>query len=116
MSTVDAYIKKFPANTQRVLKKIRQIIRSAAPKAEESISYGMAAYKLHAKPLVYFAGWKTHVGLYALPSGTAAFKKELIGYKTAKGSIQFQLGETIPYDLIRKIVLFRVNELQVKKK
>ncbi len=114
--TVDAYIKKFPANIQLVLKKIRQIIQAAAPEAVETISYGMPGYKLNGKPLVYFAGWKTHIGFYATPSGNLAFQKEISIYKSSKGAIQFLLSEPVPYTLIKKIVLFRVKEVQVKKK
>ncbi len=112
---VDLYIEKLPASTQKILKKIRQIITKAAPSAVESISYGMPGYKLHGKPLVYFAGWKTHVGLYATPSGNTAFQKQIEKYKSSKGAIQFQMTEPIPYDLIKKIVLFRVKEVAAKK-
>lgn len=114
--TVDEYIQQFPKDVQGILKKIRQIICTAAPKAEESISYGMAGYKLNGKALIYFGGWKTHIGLYALPSGTAAFRKELTKYKTSKGTIQFQLEKRVPYGLVKKIVLFRVKEVNTKKK
>ena len=114
--TVTAYIHAFPKNVQVILQQIRRTIIKTAPKATESISYGMVGYKLNGRPLVYFGGWKTHVGLYALPSGTAAFKKELTKYKTSKGSIQFQLTEPVPYGLIKKIVLFRTEEVAAIKK
>ena len=117
---VDIYIEKFPKNIQVILKKMRAIVCKRAPDAEESLGYGMPAYKLHGKPLVYFAGWKEHIGFYPTPSGTAAFKKELSKYESAKGSIKFPLDKPIPYTLIEQIVRFRVKEniekMKVKKK
>lgn len=113
---VDAYIEKFSKNIQTILKKIRTIVRKLAPEAEESLGYGMPAYRLHGKPLVYFAGWREHIGFYPTPSGTNAFKKELLGYKSAKGSVQFSLDQPIPYKLIEKIVKFRVKENNEKAK
>lgn len=116
--TVEEYIKIFPKNVQLSLKKIREIIRFSAPDAVESLSYGMPAYKLNGKPLVYFGAFEKHIGFYPTPSGTAKFKKELSKYKSGKGSAQFQLDEPIPFDLIQKIVEFRVvenNKLRKKK-
>ena len=60
--------------------------------------------------LVHFAGYKNHIGFYPAPSGIEKYKKELAGYKLAKGTIQFPLDKPIPYDLIRKIVIFRKQE------
>jgi uncharacterized protein YdhG (YjbR/CyaY superfamily) len=115
-TTMDAYIASVPKDAQDILEKIRQIIRKAAPGAVEAISYQIPTFKLNGKNLVHFAAWKDHVGFYATPSGNAAFKKELSRYKVAKGSIQFPLDEPIPYDLVTKMVLFRMKETQVKKK
>lgn len=70
----------------------------------------MPSFKLSSKPLVYFGAWKNHIGFYATPSGNEAFKKELSIYKGAKGSVQFPINKPIPYDLIKKIVEFRVKE------
>jgi uncharacterized protein YdhG (YjbR/CyaY superfamily) len=88
---------------------MRRIILENAPESEESISYGMPAYKLQGKPLVYFAGYKKHIGFYATPSGHSAFKIELSKYKQGKGSVQFPLTEELPLELIVKIVRFKVN-------
>jgi uncharacterized protein YdhG (YjbR/CyaY superfamily) len=115
-TTMDTYIATFPKEVQSILEKIRQTIRKAAPDAVEAISYQIPTYKLNGKNLVHFAAWKEHIGFYATPSGNAAFKKELSKYKVAKGSIQFPLEEPIPYDLVKKIVMFRVKETQVQKK
>jgi uncharacterized protein YdhG (YjbR/CyaY superfamily) len=108
-STVDAYISEFPANVQTVLNELRQLIRVIASDAVEEISYGMPAYKLNG-PLIYFAGYKNHIGLYATPSGHSAFEKELSIYKQGKGSVQFPLKEPMPWDLIKRIVEFRLKE------
>ena len=114
--TIDEYIATFPNDVQVVLKKIRQTIRKAAPKATESISYQMPTFKLNGKYLVYFAGWKNHIGFYPIPSAVKAFEKELMPYKRAKGSVQFPFDQPIPYDLIKKIVEFRVKESLQKKR
>ena len=110
ITTVEAYIASFPAAMQKLLKQVRSIIKKTAPEAEESISYGMPAYKLFKKPLVYFAGYEKHIGFYATPTGHAAFKKELSRYKQGKGSVQFPVDEAMPVELIERIVLFRVEE------
>lgn len=112
MTTVDEYIKSFPKETQKALKQVRVIIKSNAPEAVESIAYAMPAYKLKGKPLIYFAGYASHIGLYATPSGHAQFKSELSRYKQGKGSVQFPLNEPMPFDLIERIVKFRVMENQ----
>lgn len=115
ITTVEGYIASFPAATQKLLKQVRSIIKKTAPEAEESISYGMPAYKLFKKPLVYFAGYEKHIGFYATPTGHAAFKKELSRYKQGKGSVQFPVDEPIPVELIERIVLFRVEENKKKQ-
>lgn len=107
------YIKDFPPTTRQRLKQIRALVKQLAPEAEEGMSYGMPSFKLNG-PLVYFAGFKKHIGVYATPSGNAAFQKELAGYKTGKGSIQFPLDQPLPLPLIKKIVQFKVKE-NVKK-
>jgi len=119
-TTTDEYIAGFPGDIQVILNQVRATIQKAAPDAEESIAYGMPAYKLKGKPLVYFAGFKNHIGFYATPSGHSEFAKELSKYKQGKGSVQFPLDQPIPYDLIAQIVEFRVVEnlekVKTKKK
>ncbi|MFA6908328.1 MAG: DUF1801 domain-containing protein [Patescibacteria group bacterium] len=110
LKTIDQYIKSYPLPIQRILKKVRQAVRKAAPGATEGLSYGMPVYKLNGKYVVYFAAHTHHIGFYPTPSGTQAFKKELSKYKSGKGSAQFQYNEPIPYGLIAKIVRFRVKE------
>ena len=111
--TVDEYIASFPKSTQEILKKIRKTVKTKASGAIEGISYGMTAYKLNGKPLVYFGGYKNHIGFYATPSGHASFQKELANYKQGKGSVQFPLDQIIPYDLIGQMVEFRVEEVNL---
>jgi uncharacterized protein YdhG (YjbR/CyaY superfamily) len=115
IKTVDAYIATFPANVQLILSKIRAVIKKTAPKAIESISYGMPAFKTNGKPLVYFAAFKNHIGFYATPTGHSKFKKELSPYKQGKGSVQFPINEPMPLDLIKRIVEFRVTENSEKE-
>lgn len=109
-SDIDDYISKFPPDIRITLDKIRHVIRAAAPEAEEAISYQMPTFKWQGKNIVHFAAWKTHIGFYPTPSGTAKFKKQLTRYKHAKGSVQFPLNTPIPYGLIKRIVEFRIGE------
>lgn len=107
--TIDEYIMLFPADIQEILQTIRKIVHEAAPEAQEKISYQMPTFTLNGN-LVHFAAFKKHIGFYPTPSGIDAFEKELSSYKGAKGSIQFPLAQPIPYDLIKKIVVYRVAE------
>ncbi len=107
--TIDEYIAGFPPDVQKILEKIRATIRQAAPGAEETISYQMPTFTLNGK-LVYFAGFKKHIGFYPIPTGVDKFKKELSVYKQGRGSVQFPLDQPIPYGLIGRIVKFRAKE------
>jgi uncharacterized protein YdhG (YjbR/CyaY superfamily) len=110
-ATVETYIAACPVEVQKIVRKLRGVVRKAAPDAEERLSYGMPAY-FQGRVLVYFAAWKNHIGFYPTGGGIAAFKNELSGYVHAKGSVQFPLDEPIPYDLVTKIVRFRVAEVR----
>jgi uncharacterized protein YdhG (YjbR/CyaY superfamily) len=114
-SNVDEYIAEFQENIQIILEQVRSTIRQTAPDAIESIGYGMPAYKLNGRPLVYFAGYKSHIGFYATPTGHLAFAHELSKYKQGKGSVQFPLDQPIPYELIAQIVAFRAVENLAKR-
>jgi uncharacterized protein YdhG (YjbR/CyaY superfamily) len=113
--TIDEYIKTFPEDVQSILEKMRQTIRKAAPQAEEAISYQIPTFKLNGN-LVYFAAFKNHIGFYPTSTGIEAFKKELSPYEGAKGSVQFPIEKPIPYDLVKKIVIFRRKENLEKKR
>jgi uncharacterized protein YdhG (YjbR/CyaY superfamily) len=117
-ANIDEYISAFPKDIQKLLQQIRTTIKKAAPKAEECISYGMPAFALNGKKLVYFAGCKNHIGFYATPTGHEAFKVDLSVYKQGKGSVQFPLDQPMPLNLITQIVQFRLkqNVEKVKKK
>lgn len=106
-TTVESYINQFDGEVRARLLKIRDAIRAEAPEADESISYGMPAYKLNGKPLVYFAGYAQHVGFYATPNGHEAFKQEFSKYKQGKGSVQFPNDQPLPIDLIKRVVRYR---------
>jgi uncharacterized protein YdhG (YjbR/CyaY superfamily) len=106
---IDEYIHSFPPDVQKILEQLRKIIHENAPDAEETISYGMPTFKLNGN-LVHFAALEHHIGFYPTPSGIEAFEKELAPYKHAKGSVQFPLDKPIPYDLVKRIVQFRVKE------
>ncbi len=109
VGTVDDYIRQFPPGVQKVLRRIRAVIKKAAPKATERISYGMPCYT-QKRNLVYFAGYKSHIGFYPTSSGIRAFKKELLGYETSKGTVRFSIEQPIPLELVKKIVEYRVKE------
>jgi uncharacterized protein YdhG (YjbR/CyaY superfamily) len=112
---IDEYIATFPKNIQTILRELRQVIRDAAPEAEEAISYQMPAFKLKGD-LVYFAVFKNHIGFFPTSSGVKAFQKELVDYETSKGTIRFPLDKPIPFDLVQKIVKYRVKENLINKK
>lgn len=113
INNVDQYIGQFSKEVQERLELVREIIKVNAPEADECISYAMPAFKYFGM-LVYFAAFKNHIGFYAIPSGHAAFAKELSAYKGGKGSVQFPHNQELPLELIAKIVQFRVNE-NIKK-
>lgn len=114
IANVDEYIKSFPEEVQEIMAQIRATIKAKAPNAVESISYGMPAYKTNGKVLVYFAGYKKHIGFYATPTGHEAFAAELSKYKQGKGSVQFPLDQPMPYELIGEITEFRVAQNAAK--
>jgi uncharacterized protein YdhG (YjbR/CyaY superfamily) len=114
-STIDEHIAQFPIATQKKLLEIRELIRSLAPGATEAISYGIPTFKLNGN-LVHFAGYINHIGFYPGSEAIEVFKKELAGYKTSKGTIQFPLDTPIPIDLIRRITEFRIQKNLAKPK
>jgi uncharacterized protein YdhG (YjbR/CyaY superfamily) len=114
--TMDGYIATFPKDVQVLLEKIRKTIRTSAHEAIETINYGIPTFQINGKNLVHFAAFKNHIGFYPAPSAIIAFKKDLLSYKQAKGSVQFPLNQPIPFDLIKKIVMFRIKELAKTRK
>lgn len=107
--SIDEYISKFKPEVQEILQNIRKIIHELAPEATEKISYQMPTFILNGN-LVYFAAFEKHIGFYPTPSGILEFSDELAKYKSGKGSAQFPIDKPIPYELIREMVKFRVQE------
>jgi uncharacterized protein YdhG (YjbR/CyaY superfamily) len=102
--TIDDYIRSFPTDVQPILEEMRRAIRKAAPRAEETISYQMPTFKLDGHSLVYFGGWKHHIGLYPIPAFDEEVEKELSQYRTAKDTVRFPLREPVPYELVARVV------------
>lgn len=111
-TTVDEYISTFPASTKKLLQQMRETIRKAAPKAEEIISYNMPAYKQQGQ-LVFFAGYKGHIGFYPVSSAIREFEKELSQYEGSKGTVRFPLDKPLPLKLITRMVKYRIEENKV---
>ena len=109
IESIDEYIAQFSPTVQETLGKLRNVIKAAAPEAEEKISYQMPTFALKGN-LVHFAAYQKHIGFYPAPSGIAAFKDELSAYKWAKGSVQFPVEKPLPYELISRIVKYRAAE------
>ena len=107
--SIDEYIGLFSSEVQDILTTLRNVIKEAAPEATEKISYQMPTFAMHGN-LVHFAAFKKHIGFYPTASGVAAFTDKLVAYKTSKGAIQFPIDQPLPYELIREIVRFRVDE------
>jgi uncharacterized protein YdhG (YjbR/CyaY superfamily) len=114
MNDVEKYISGFSGEVKLRMKNVRGVVLKCAPGSVEEMAYGMPGYKLNGKPLVYFGAFKNHIGFYATPSGHKKFEKELDGYKQGKGSVQFPLDESLPIELIKKLVEFRVKENNAK--
>ena len=112
--TVDEYLSALPANTKSILKEVRQTIKQAVPQAEEVISYNIPAFKLHGG-LIWYAAWKEHISLYPRTARMETFIKGLAEYEGSKGTIIFPIDRPMPFDLIRKIVKFRVQEMKKAK-
>jgi uncharacterized protein YdhG (YjbR/CyaY superfamily) len=107
--TVDEYLSTFPPSTKKILQQLRETIKKAAPKAEECISYNMPAYKQQGA-LVFFGGYKGHIGFYPVSSAIREFEKELSEYEGSKGTVRFPLDKPLPLKLITRMVKYRIQE------
>lgn len=112
-TSVEEYFQAFAPAVQKQLQHVHNAVLAAAPGAESCISYNMPAFK-YKGVLVYYAAFKNHIGFYPTASGITQFAPQIKAYKTSKGAIQFPIEETIPVELIRKIVAFRVKENEQK--
>ncbi len=110
---IDAYVGKFEGERRKRLDTLRELVKTTAPTAVESLSYGLVGYKLNGKPLVYFGAFPNHIGFYATPQGHEAFADDLAKYKQGKGSVQFPLNQPLPVDLITRMVQFKKEQLEV---
>ncbi len=110
-TTIEEYIASFPKDTQQTLNELRKLVVATVPNCIESISYGMPAYKLNGKPMIYFAAFKHHIGIYATPITHEAFADELSAYKQGKGSVQFPLNQAFPYELVKKMIIYKMKHL-----
>lgn len=110
--SVQAYIAACPPESRKALKQLRTLVRAAAPRATEKISYGIPTFVLDGQYLVYIAGWKKHLSMYPVTAGVAReLKEEIKPYRTGKGTLQFPLANPLPKGLIRRIVKLRVGEV-----
>jgi uncharacterized protein YdhG (YjbR/CyaY superfamily) len=115
--SVNEYIASQPEAAQRVLKRVRRIIRKAVPGAEEAISYQIPGYKLNGRPVIYFAGWRQHYSVYPSTDRLiAAFKDDLARYEVSKGTIRFPFSEPVPVKLIEAVAKFRAKEVAEREK
>lgn len=108
-TTIGEYIAAFPPEVQSILERVRQVVREAAPEAQEVISYRMPAFK-QGGILVYFAAFKSHLGLYPPVRGDADIEEAIAPYAGEKGNLRFPLGEPIPYELIARITALRLRQ------
>ncbi|MDR0414430.1 MAG: DUF1801 domain-containing protein [Prevotellaceae bacterium] len=109
VKTVDEYIMGFNPAVQKTLSELRSFIKSEAPEAVEKISYGMPTFYLKGN-LVHFAAFKNHYGFFPTPSGINEFEKELAPYRSGKGTLRFPFNEPIPWDVLKKVIRYRVAE------
>jgi uncharacterized protein YdhG (YjbR/CyaY superfamily) len=108
---MDEYLAAVGADQRAALERLRQTIRNVVPKAQEGLSYGLAAFRLDGRPLVAFGASANHCALYPMSAATvAAHKEELKPYETSKGTIRFQPNNPLPVALVRKLVQARLAE------
>ena len=112
--SMDEYIGTFPEQVQKILEELRATIKAAAPGTKEKISYNIPTFTLNGTYLVYFAGWKKHIAIYPIPSGTEAFNKEVAQYVDGKGTLKFPIDQPLPLKLISRIVKFGAAEIKKK--
>jgi uncharacterized protein YdhG (YjbR/CyaY superfamily) len=111
---VDEYIAGFPQQVQERMQEIRATIRETAPGAEESISYKMPTYKIKGERLIYFAAYKNHIALYPAPAGVKGFEADMALYGRARSTLGFPNDKPLPYELIRRVVRWRMETVSAE--
>jgi len=111
MEAFEAYIAAFPEPVMDRMIELRELVLELVPTASEGFAYGMPAFKYQNKPLVYFAAFRGHIGIYALPSAHRSFEKELSSYKRGKGSVQFPHDQPLPVEIIKAMIRFNVERI-----
>ena len=109
-TTVDEYIASFPEKTRKALEEVRAVIKSVTPEAVENISYEIAAFRVNGKNYVSIAGWKEHISIYPIPSGSDAFNKQIAKYTSGRGTLKFPLNEPLPLKLIEKAIKYKLAD------
>jgi len=109
MKTIDEYIESFEPEIKKTLIELRNFIKSKVPEATEKISYGMPTFYLHGN-LIHFAAFKNHYSIFPSPSGIDAFEKELTPYRTGKGTLSFPMNKPLPWNIIEKVLEYRIKE------
>jgi uncharacterized protein YdhG (YjbR/CyaY superfamily) len=108
--SVDEYIASFPEKTQKALEEVRTLIKTIAPDAIENISYQIAAFRVNGKNFVSIAGWKEHISMYPIPTGSEAFNKQIAKYMSGRGTLKFPLAESLPLKLIEKAIKYKLAD------
>ncbi len=109
IQTIDAYIQSCPDDIRALLQRVREAVLEVAPDAEETIAYGMPSFKINGKRFIYFAAWKHHLGLYPIYKDEGPLEPELQPYRREKDSLHLPLSEPFPYDLLKKIVSYKLQ-------
>ena len=109
-TSIDEYIASFPQETQKALEEVRAIIKSIVPDARENISYQIAAFEVNGKNFIALAGWKKHISIYPIPSGSDAFNKEIAKYASGRGTVKFPLDKPLPLKLIEKAIKYKLAD------
>lgn len=109
-ATVEDYIQSFPDEVQAILQRVRSTIHQAVPGSGETISYQMPTITVNDRSLVYFAGWKQHIGMYPVPEGDPEFTRDIAPYRAVTSTVKFPYRKPIPYDLIARMVVLLVNQ------
>jgi len=111
--TVDTYLLEYPEETRLKLQQVRSCILDVVSDATETIKYGIPTFVYRNKNLVHFGGYKKHIGFYPSPKVLMHFERQIVGYKSSKGAVQFPLDTPMPLELIAEMTLYRKKQVDV---